>query len=192
MATLSLVQFHDQVKRLTVFPFVAMMVAFLPLICVTSPSIHASSGSSTQTCDPTMMFTGVPWTNHNKARKSVTVNTWSDSKKVGRINNNQQTTQRKLLFFFFLSSDSHHDAATKLFWSWNSEWWLVELDNQDERKSMLINERVVGGCNKKGGGGMLCCILKNAGVVCWRVFQKAERNVQKEKQRRHREICPGG
>lgn len=42
----------------------------------------------------------------------------------------------------------------------------MELDNQDERKSMLINERVVGGCNKKGGGGMLCCILKNAGVVC--------------------------
>jgi len=48
-------------RSLTVFPFVVIMVASLPLISVTSPSIHASSGSSIHTWDPTMMFTGVPW-----------------------------------------------------------------------------------------------------------------------------------
>lgn len=47
-------------KRPTVLPSVLTMVASPPLISTTSPSIHASSGSSAQTCDPTMMFTGVP------------------------------------------------------------------------------------------------------------------------------------
>ena len=103
MATLSLVQFHDQVKRLTVFPFVAMMVAFLPLICVTSPSIHASSGSSTQTCDPTMMFPGVTWTNSKKERKGVIVNTHDRTpKKSGKDQQQQPTkTQKKTHFFLF-------------------------------------------------------------------------------------------
>lgn len=37
------------------------MVASVPLISVTSPSIQANSGSSAQTCDPTIMLMGVPW-----------------------------------------------------------------------------------------------------------------------------------
>lgn len=49
------------IQTLTVFPFVVTIVALLPLISKTSPSIHAISGSSTQTCDPTIIFTGVPY-----------------------------------------------------------------------------------------------------------------------------------
>ena len=56
------VQEYGRSEKLTVFPLVVIMVALLlPLISITSPSVHASSGSSAHTCDPTMMFTGLPW-----------------------------------------------------------------------------------------------------------------------------------
>lgn len=49
-----------QRRRRTVLPLVVAMVASPPLISVTTPSTHASPGSSSHTCEPTMMFTGVP------------------------------------------------------------------------------------------------------------------------------------
>lgn len=45
---------------LAFFPVVAWMTTSCPLIFSTSPSIQAISGSSTQTWEPTMIFTGVP------------------------------------------------------------------------------------------------------------------------------------
>lgn len=41
--------------ELTVFPLLVLTWAFTPSIRVTTPSIHAKSGSSTHTCEPTIM-----------------------------------------------------------------------------------------------------------------------------------------
>lgn len=66
-------------KKLTVFWLVVSIVAFLPLISVTWPSIQASSGSSTQTCDPTMIFTGVPCSKHKNQNSPISINIFLQS-----------------------------------------------------------------------------------------------------------------
>lgn len=58
-------------QQLTVLPLVVTMVALVPFISFTSPSIHASSGSSAHTCDPTMMFTGLPWIIQTYTKESI-------------------------------------------------------------------------------------------------------------------------
>lgn len=48
---------------LTVFPLLVWISASAPFIFSTCPSIQANAGSSAQTCEPTIMFTGVPCSN---------------------------------------------------------------------------------------------------------------------------------
>lgn len=88
---LSQVQEYGRSEKLTVFPLVVIMVALLPLISITSPSIHASSGSSAHTCDPTMMFTGLPWT-----IQIYTINAFSRKKMVNEFKLRQKHEIRKL------------------------------------------------------------------------------------------------
>ena len=112
-------------QKLTDLPFEVMMVKFSPLISVTSPSIHAISGSSTQTCDPTMMFRGVPWTIINKQGKESVK--WSYNQKVRRT----KTKTKKWVSFWkltmMLNSAFHENQngclqnGTKLNWCWWDE-----------------------------------------------------------------------
>ena len=53
---------QDFIHLRTFFPLLAWISTSCPLIFDTFPSIHAMSRSSTQTCEPTIMFTGVPCT----------------------------------------------------------------------------------------------------------------------------------
>lgn len=88
---LSEVQEYGRSEKLTVFPLVVIMVALLPLISITSPSVHASSGSSAHTCDPTMMFTGLPW-----SIQTYTINAFSRKKMVNEFKLRQKNEIRKL------------------------------------------------------------------------------------------------
>lgn len=93
---------------LTVLPLVATIVALPSLISLTSPSIHAASGSSSHTCDPTMMFTGVPCPrNKNQATPSTTTITWTTShhRLIGMIARKAELTRSKLTIWPVQSID---------------------------------------------------------------------------------------